>query len=111
MTTSNSVLLMGPLLSYGSVFVLGIDAAGSVCLLRVRVEGKLVLAVGVRGHVEDHLLDRAGERERRLAGVAAVDDQAVVPAHVQARIAAETERHGVVQLAGAAAGLRRQRLR
>jgi hypothetical protein len=53
------------------MFVLGIDAAGSVCLLRVHVEGILVLAVGMRGYVEDHLLDRAGERERRLAGVTA----------------------------------------
>ena len=40
------------------MYVLGIDATGSVCLLRVRAEGKLVLAVGVRPYVEDHLLDR-----------------------------------------------------
>jgi hypothetical protein len=61
-----------------------------VRLLRVRVPGKLVRAVGVRGHVEDHFLDRAGERERCPGGVTAVDDQAVVPADVQPGVAAET---------------------
>src|SRR5271156_4683454 len=90
MTTSNSVSLIAvPPWAYGLVLVLGVDAAGGVCLMGVRVQGILVLAVGVRGYVEDHLLDCAGERERRLGGVAAVDDQAVVPADVQARIAAE----------------------
>ena len=49
------------------MLVLGIDAAGSACLMGVRMQGILVLAVGMRGHVEDHLLDCAGERERRLA--------------------------------------------
>ena len=65
--------------------MLGADAAGGVRLLGVLVEGVLVVAVQVRRDVEDDLLDGAGERERRLVGVAAVDDQAVVTADVEAR--------------------------
>jgi hypothetical protein len=38
----------------------------------VLVQGVLVGAVEVRGNVEDDLLDRSGERERRLVGVAEV---------------------------------------
>ncbi len=49
------------------------------------------------GDIEDDLLDRAGERERRLVGVASVDDQAVVAADVHAGVAAEDERHRVIQ--------------
>src|SRR6476469_5877941 len=59
----------------------------------------LVGVVEVRGDVEDDLLDRAGECEWRLVGVASVDDLAVVAAHVEARVAAEPERHRVVDSA------------
>src|SRR3954452_3766908 len=77
------------------------DPAGGVGLRGVLVEGVFVVAVEVGGDVEDDLADRAGERERRLVGVAAVDDEAVVAADVHAGVAAEPERHGVVHPAAA----------
>src|SRR4051812_27981331 len=77
------------------------DAAGGIGLRGVLVEGVLVVAVEVRGDVEDHLANRAGERERRLVGVAAVDDQAVVAADIHAGVAAEPERDGVIHAAAA----------
>src|SRR3954465_7369844 len=77
------------------------DAAGGIGLRGVLVEGVLVVAVDVRGDVEDHLADSARERERRLVGVAAVDDQAVVAADIHAGVAAEPERDGVIHAAAA----------
>ena len=67
---------------------------------RVRA-GHARLGVKVRSDVEDDLLDRAGERERRLVGIASVDDQAVVQADVHAGVAAEDERDGVIHSAAA----------
>src|SRR4051794_40444239 len=90
MTTSNSVSPMcTPRWS-------GADPAGRVGLLGVGVELGLVGRVAVWSDVEDDLLDRAREHERLLAGIAAVDDQAVVPAHVEARVATESEGDGVI---------------
>ena len=65
-------------------------------LLRVLVQILLVRLGQVWVDVEDDLLDRAGERERRLVRVAAVDREAVVAADIEAGVAGEARGDGVL---------------
>src|SRR5450755_416789 len=91
-TTSNSVSLIVSLLRWR----LRPDPADGIRLRGVLVEGMFIGVVQMRGYVEDYFLDCAGEREWSLVGVASIDYQAVVSTDVQARVAAETERHRVI---------------
>ena len=94
--------------AHGSLFrfesmrrVLAADPAGGVCLCGVLVQGVFVFVVEMGGDIEGDVLDRAGECERGLVSVTSVHDQAVVSADVHAGVAAEDERHGVIEPAAA----------
>jgi hypothetical protein len=75
----------------------GVDAPDRVGLVRVGVQLGLLVDIQMGCHVERDLLHGAGEDERRSVRVGAINDQPVVPSDVQARVAAEPERHRVVQ--------------
>src|SRR5215475_5422208 len=77
----------------------GISRGERMCRVPVlgrRVQLLLVLVGQVRLDVEDHFLDRAGERERLAVLVAAVDHPAVVTADAHDGIAGEADGAGVV---------------
>ena len=71
---------------------------GGVHLMRRLMQRLLVNRGQVRLDVEDDLLHRARERERRLVGVAAVNDPAVVAANVHSCVAREAEWDRVVHM-------------
>src|SRR6266576_5367037 len=75
---------------------LRVDRVPGERLVEMLVQLLLMLSGQVRIDVEDDLLDLAGERERRLVGVAAIHRQAVVAADVHARVAGEADGDGVL---------------
>src|SRR5205823_4457784 len=60
-------------------------------------EGMFVLVVQVQDDVEDHLLDRTNEDKQHLIFITSIDHQTIVSTHVQTNVAAEAERHSVIQ--------------
>src|SRR5262245_20052583 len=89
--TSSVSSLISHLLCAGGV--------GSERLRRVFVKRLRVVLAQVRGDVEHDLLDLAGEAERRLVGIAQVDDVAVVAADVHPGVEGEPRRDRVLHAA------------
>src|SRR3954469_14530516 len=74
-------------------------------LMLVGVDRLAILVGEMRADVEDDLLDRPGEGERRPICVGRVHGEAVVAADVHSGVAGEAERDGLLDSAAADAPL------